>query len=597
MTLAWTAVSDATSYNVYTSTTSPVTTSSTKTNVASAGATISSLANGTPVFAAVTAVNAGGESPLSSPVCAVPTAASTSGLTLYDALCGGSLGGAKWASPLIDLGVSGSAMVAHSQISGAESINVDGTTYNTFATVVTGGQRVSTLTADINVPKATASQTGSAEIRAVLRLVYQPPVDRLFLPQSNNLENIALEVGLRDQGTGLQAVRLTRHCDSLNCVTRTQTGMAITDPAGFTVPAAGSIEAISPAAYDTTYTVTVSLNEANGVLSWTIAGGTFGAGVSGTVDPSVYIAGNTNWAALGPNPLATANGFLDAQAGTRIVDNSVAGGGDGNITASFANVKVGFNGGAASAFDDFSGAGGNSGPDELSATKWASGPNVAAKSSIAFSSGSLAGHVQVTNSASALVQSFQGLTFNNPTAVNTIQADVNMTACSNNTAVAGRFNRVQVQGTFYNDGTAGNAPSSAVGEIRPILILDCVLNSAFYIIQRGTTATGFATISISPGNTVPIGSGAPITVAGSGVHTLMLNWDPTGKVFNFQVDGGSVVTVDPTTVNSRINTAAPVGGPAQSPQRQIVWSASMPASGTAGTASTDVKVNNVFTAP
>jgi len=595
MTLAWTAVSDATSYNVYTSTTSPVTTSGTKTTVSSAGATISALANGTPVFAAVTAVNAGGESPLSASVCAVPTAASTTGLTLYDALCSGSLSGGKWSSPLGDLGVSGGAMVAHSQISSAESFQVDGTGYSTLATIVTGGQRVTTLTADINVPKATASQTGSAEIRAVLRLSYQPPADRLFLPFANVLDDISLEVGLRDSGTGLQAMRLTRHCDSLNCVTRSQTGMAITDPAGFTVPGGTSIEAISPAAYDTTYTVTVSLNETTGVLSWTIAGGTFGGGVSGTVDPGSYVGSNSTWAGLGANPLGGA--FLSAQAGTRVIDNSVSGGGDGNITASFQNVKVGFNTVAASAFDDFSAAGGNSGPAELSAAKWAQGPNVAAKSSTALSSGSLAGHVQVTNTASAPVQLFEGLTFNNPTAINTIQADVNMSACTNNTAVAGKFNRVQLQGIFYNDGTVGNAPSSALGEIRPILILDCVLNSAFYVIQRGNSITGFVAIQVSPGNTVPIGSGAPITVAGSGFHTLKLSWDPTAKVFNFQVDGGTVVTVDPTTVNARINTAAPVGGPAQSPQKQILWSASMPASGTAGTASTDVTINNVFTAP
>src|SRR5688500_14106653 len=86
-TLAWAAVSGATSYNVYTSPTSPVTTGGTKTNVTASGTTLSGLANGTPIFVAVTAVNATGESALSSEACAVPTAAATAGLTLYDPLC------------------------------------------------------------------------------------------------------------------------------------------------------------------------------------------------------------------------------------------------------------------------------------------------------------------------------------------------------------------------------------------------------------------------------------------------------------------------------------------------------------------------------
>src|SRR5712691_6853802 len=81
VTLSWPAVTGATTYNVYSSASAPVTTAGTKTNVTATGATLSALTNGTPVFAAVTAVNAVGESPLSSEVCAVPTAASTTGLT------------------------------------------------------------------------------------------------------------------------------------------------------------------------------------------------------------------------------------------------------------------------------------------------------------------------------------------------------------------------------------------------------------------------------------------------------------------------------------------------------------------------------------
>ncbi len=121
-TLSWPAVSGATSYNVYTSSTAPVTTASARTNVAATGATLSSLTNGTPVFAAVTAVNAGGESVLSSGVCAVPTVASTAGLTMYDPLCGATLDGNKWRTPLFGRSVSGGALVLSSQISNTYSV-------------------------------------------------------------------------------------------------------------------------------------------------------------------------------------------------------------------------------------------------------------------------------------------------------------------------------------------------------------------------------------------------------------------------------------------------------------------------------------------
>src|SRR5258706_6119714 len=123
-TLSWPAVSGATSYNVYSSSTTPVTTGNTKTSVATTGATLSTLTNGTPVFAAVTAVNAGGESPLSSGVCAVPTAASTTGLTMYDPLCGDTLDGNKWQTPLFSRSISSGAMVLSSQISNTESRSI-----------------------------------------------------------------------------------------------------------------------------------------------------------------------------------------------------------------------------------------------------------------------------------------------------------------------------------------------------------------------------------------------------------------------------------------------------------------------------------------
>jgi fibronectin type 3 domain-containing protein len=73
--LNWPLVSAAATYNVYYGTATPVTKSSTKiTGSVSAPKTVTGLANGTPYFFAVSAVNAGGESALSVERSATPSA-------------------------------------------------------------------------------------------------------------------------------------------------------------------------------------------------------------------------------------------------------------------------------------------------------------------------------------------------------------------------------------------------------------------------------------------------------------------------------------------------------------------------------------------
>src|SRR6185295_12333932 len=135
---------------------------------------------------------------------------------------------------------------------------------------------------------------------------------------------------------------------------------------------------------------------------------------------------------------------------TRILDGT--GGSSGAISARFDDVRVGFNNAAHAPWDDFSGAGGNSGPAELSAAKWTLNPGAA---SMRLAGGSLVGHAQATTPTSATLQVFHSVVFADPATVNTLQADYTVTACSN--SLSGT-NRVGMAAAFYNDGTPGTTP-------------------------------------------------------------------------------------------------------------------------------------------
>jgi hypothetical protein len=75
--VSWTNDTEATSYNIYYSTSATFTTTSDSTKIAGAtnGQAVTGLTNGTPYYFAVTAVNLGGESPISTIKTSTPAAA------------------------------------------------------------------------------------------------------------------------------------------------------------------------------------------------------------------------------------------------------------------------------------------------------------------------------------------------------------------------------------------------------------------------------------------------------------------------------------------------------------------------------------------
>jgi len=578
--VSWAPASGATSYNVYSSSASPVTKAAAKTGVATTSATLAA-ANGNPIYVAVAGVNAGGESALSNETCAVPTTASKVGVALYDPLCSTTLDGSKWLSPLFDQRVANGAMVLRTEATGMESNTSRGLFYSTFVPVNDNGQRVTTLQANITVPAASASRSGGAATRAGIRLAYQPLVARLNFPGSAR-DFISFQVGLRDEGTGLRAFREVTHCDNPSCTSSSLSGISFVDPAGFSGEA--------PASYDTTYAVSAALDEGTGVLSWSITGGS--VNVSGTADPTAYLAGNTNWAALGANPLATSSGFRDAAARTLVLDH--AAGSSWGITARFDDVKVGFNNAAPALWDDFSGVGGNSGPIELSSAKWTLHPGMA---SMALTAGSLVGHAQATTPSTDSLSVFNALAFSDPASINTVQADFTVSACSN--SLAGT-NRVGVAGALYNDGTPGttapdiNQPNSRVGDITASLFIDCTAGDVRLQITRFDTNETQTILSNSANALVPKGAASVV----GNTHTLRMTWDPVARLVSFQADGQAPVVVDPKTVNARMNTAAPFVKAPNVPGKNLSWFLFFPSSvSTGATASVDFKANNVFTAP
>ncbi len=566
-TVGWTGI--ATSFKVYYGLTPDVTASASSVSSAASPAVVESMANGTPYYFAVSGVNSKGEGPLSSVVCAVPTPADTTGLTLHDPLCGAIFDARKWQphGPHWYRVEDGAALLGV-DAGDLEPRHLRDGHVESGVSVRASGRRVTTLTADVSVPGASVARTGGAHVRAGVRLAYSPPAFRLSYP-GRSRDALMFEVGLIDTGGGLQAFRGIEHCDDPSCGPVSTTGIAFDDPAEFVAIGAGSFRG-APAAYDATYTVTASLDEATGLFHWTVAGGSFGAGISGSADPSIYLASAPGWSGV---PLAGA-GFNAASILARSQDESVDGGGRGKITARFDNVLVGFDGGAASPFDDFSGTGLNSASPEFSLAKWGMG----GAAELAPSGGSLRMHLQATSMGSARSLD-PGIRMADPSG-DVIQADVTIDSFGS-TGPGSASEEVIVQGRFYNDGSAGWAPFSAVGDAVAGVALQPATNTARWWVGQCTTHTCSGALAFYQSDLI-----AGVTV-GPGLHTVRLEWcGQCGSMFIFLVDG----------VEARGGLSIAVAGPARVPSREVLTRVDLPADvGTGGFVT--ARVNNVFTGP
>ncbi len=513
-------------------------------------------------------------------------APSVSGLTLYDAFMGSALDGTKWQSGSITRGVSGGAAVLGVDVTNMRARSVRNDQYLNLVNVpASATNRVTTLQADLTVPAASAARTGGATIKASVRLLYSPPSQRLLFPAANK-DLLLTEVGLTDDGSGLKAFRQFSHCDDASCATYTATGIATVDPSTFADINIGSRGA--GAAYDTTYTVTISLDETTGIFSWTIAGGAFGSGVTGTADPSAYLAATPDWTSI---PLGGA-GFQAAQIGVRTADLGT-GGASARIAGRFDNVWVGRNNAASMAYDDFSGAGINSGPDDLSPVRW----GTPGTTTVGPTGGSLLIHHHLSAAASGNTITggsvSAGLPIGNPTTTNALQADIAFGNFATTGSVGGSGSG-GLFGRFFNDGS-GFRSGDATGDIQASVGIgvQSASGTANWSISRCTSASGAGACASS----TQVGIGMiPGTGYNAGGHRLLLKWDPASRKFTFGVDG-STVTIDPTVAGGGITAPVAYVGPAFAPLKNVNGSASLNTTTPGTYTNVDIRFSDVLTGP
>ena len=182
-----------------------------------------------------------------------------------------------------------------------------------------------------------AAATGDTTARAGIDLVFQPLAYRVAAPH-NQARALYLRVALSQTGSDAPvAVRQAFECTSDDCSTTSGVGTS----SGATWASAGA--AATTGAY---YTVSITIDPAARLVTYSLSGGAYTTPLVATIDLS---AGSPPF----PVDLSAANAFrtrLFAQ-----VRGGATGGGDGSLEATFDDVALGQGGGALTAFDDFQG--------------------------------------------------------------------------------------------------------------------------------------------------------------------------------------------------------------------------------------------------
>jgi len=434
---------------------------------------------------------------------------------LYDDFSAG-ISGDLWTAGPRQVTPSGAGLVLAHSMSTLEA----GTSYGVSMTPVTSGE-VTTWQADVTLTQADFTSDTSA--RAGIDLWFQPLADRLVSPY-NSTNALFLRITLEDSAAdgGPVAKWHLFECTSPDC--SSTAGVASTSGMS-----GNWLNSTAPAIeLNTTYTVSISVNTANKQVTYGLSGG--GLTLTETVNPVTsppfaidYSAANFFQARL----------LADVHGGS-------SGGGDGAVSATFANVEV--NG---QLFDTLTGA-------TIDTTKWTHGSE-----GVELVTGGLQGGISQSQRAYTM-----GLDFVDPNSSVGMMANVQVTSYSH--TGGGRVD-ARLSGSLYNDGSngSGTAPDtngigSEVGDVRAVISMtDTDVSYAVVRCDTAVCSQGGVTFvqDYTSLGTVTLGSR----------HTLAWWWDSGSQTVSFQLDGDAPVVFDPTTAGGGF----PVIGDASVPYRYV----------------------------
>jgi hypothetical protein len=447
------------------------------------------------------------------------TAEDFSAANLHDDFSASGLLASKWSSGQRQAALGGGSLLLSHSMQGLTA----STSHTTAIEPIAGGE-VTTWQADVKLTQADYS--GDTVDRAGIDLWFQPGANRLAAPDDQN-GSLFVRIALSNSASGLVAQRQLFECTSADCSTSTSVGTATGTWSGSTPPAI---------ALDTTYTLSISVNTASKVVTYSLSGGAYSTALAASIDAHAV---TTPFAV----DLSAANQYRARL--FAYVRGQATGGGAGAVTAEFDNVRAGVGGASATLFDDFSGT-------SLDNTRWNHGCEDVRL---------VAGGVQA-QLAQARLGYRVGMDVADLGASAGLQAGVRVTAL---TQTGGGRVAARLAGTLYNDGTNGSgaAPdtsgaSSEVGDV--VAILSMTDTDVSYAVVRCDSAL------CSQGGVTFVKDYTPIgTVTPGTDHTLGWWWDPATHTVRFQLDGAAPVAFDPTTAGSGF----PVVGSAQIPFRQI----------------------------